>query len=526
MVLLVLSVGLGVPGLLSAGVDTAWVRRYDGPAHGDDRATRIAVDTAGNVYVTGASMSDTGSNSQYLDFVTIKYLPNGDTAWVRRQDFGGKDIPYGLGVDAQGNVYVTGANNDSRMATVKYSPSGVLLWSRLFGSQGGAFDLALDSGGHAVVCGTSYRSSVDRAVIKYLPNGDTAWVRYYDWAGYEDDARAIALGPSAGIATTGAGYNGGTGSHYVTVTYDSTGTMRWASAYSGPADWNIPEDVVTDLDGDVYVAGSSQGTLWDYLTIKYDSLGETLWTRRYDGPAHGWDKASAVAVDSSGNAYVTGFSTGDSALYDYTTVKYSSSGQQCWVARYDGPGHLLDEAKAIAVMSSGDILVTGYADDGSRDDCTTIMYDSAGHQVWLDAYNSGNNDAGSAIALGPDGSFYVAGGAGGDLLVIKYAQKGVVAEENHAPVASRLSLVAEPSVFRSRTSLNYSVGNSAKTRLLVFDTEGRHVRTLANGVANLSAGTVTWDGRDVRGVRLPPGVYMVVLEAGGQRASVKAVVSE
>jgi hypothetical protein len=57
-------------------VDTAWVRRYNGPANGEDKAVALAVDRSGNAYVTGESP---GSGT-LSDFATIKYLSDGDTA--------------------------------------------------------------------------------------------------------------------------------------------------------------------------------------------------------------------------------------------------------------------------------------------------------------------------------------------------------------------------------------------------------------------------------------------------------------
>ena len=79
---------------------------------------------------------------------------------------------------------------------------------------------------------------------------------------------------------------------------------------------------------------------------------------RYDGPAISTDQATAIAVDGSGSVYVTGRSYGSGPDYDYATIKYDSSGQQQWVARYDGPDSN-DEATAIAVDGSGNVYVTG-----------------------------------------------------------------------------------------------------------------------------------------------------------------------
>jgi hypothetical protein len=532
-VCLLLGLGLVLPGLLSAGVDTAWVRRYDGPAHGDDWATRLAVDSAGNVYVTGASMSDTGSNTQYLDFVTIKYQPNGDTAWVRRADFGGKDLPSGLGVDAQGNVYVTGTNRDSRMVTVKYSPTGNRLWYEFFGSQGGAYDLALDSQGNVIVCGSSHRASSDAAVVKYRPNGDTAWARFYDWAGHDDELDALALTSGGDICAVGFCSDTVPGGNILVLKYDSTGNRQWASYYDGPqhgADW--PSAIAADRFGNSYVAGISDmgyGTPWDYLTIKYGSAGETLWTRRFNGSANGDDEAKDVALDSIGSAIVTGYAQFEAGNSDYATIKYDSAGTQVWVVRYDGPASALDQAFAIAVDALGNAFVTG----GARVQqyvaaCVTIKYNADGDTVWVATYSAPPFTPvyGTATAVNDMGCVFVAGVYDDDFLTIKYVQDGGVVEGSQTPVVLRPSLSAEPSVLSRSTVVRFRAGRAATAWVSVFDAGGRRVRTLVSGPVVPGLISVTWDGCDERGMRLSSGVYVVILEAGGQRAKVKVVMSE
>ncbi len=100
----------------------------------------------------------------------------------------------------------------------------------------------------------------------------------------------------------------------------------------------------------------------DYATIKYNSLGVQQWVQRYNGPANADDAAKSIAVDNSGNVYVTGASEGNgifSNYNDYATIKYNSSGDSVWVQRYNGPVNYEDYANSLAVDNSGNVYVTG-----------------------------------------------------------------------------------------------------------------------------------------------------------------------
>src|SRR4029077_7750140 len=111
-------------------------------------------------------------------------------------------------------------------------------------------------------------------------------------------------------------------------------------------------------------------------TIKYNSDGQQQWVARYDGPVNYTDKATAIAVDASGNVYVTGASSSNAGAggLDYATIKYNSAGQQQWVARYNGPGNYIDQARAIAVDGSGNVYVTGESYGPTYSEYATIKY--------------------------------------------------------------------------------------------------------------------------------------------------------
>jgi len=137
-------------------------------------------------------------------------------------------------------------------------------------------------------------------------------------------------------------------------------TEAWAARYNGPGSGDEARALAVYSAGNVYVTGTSDGgTDYDYATIKYDSSGNQLWAARYNGPGNLGDAASALAVDAAGNVYVTGGSNGAGTGDDYATVKYDSNGNQLWAARYNGPGNSIDEARALAVDAAGNVTVNG-----------------------------------------------------------------------------------------------------------------------------------------------------------------------
>src|SRR5262249_31612404 len=100
------------------------------------------------------------------------------------------------------------------------------------------------------------------------------------------------------------------------------------------------------------------------------------WVARYNGPANGEDGAKALAVDGDGNVYVTGL-VRDVSAYNYGTIKYSGTGNELWVALYDGPVHSgFNYAWAMTLDAARNVYVTGESyGDGTDQDYATIKYD-------------------------------------------------------------------------------------------------------------------------------------------------------
>jgi len=419
-------------------VDTAWVGRYNGPGNSQDYASGIALDGLGNVYVTGAS---TGIGTFY-DYTTIKYYPNGDTAWVRRYDGPGNyfDEASAIAVDGHSNIYVTGSSYDNGAgndyATIKYYSNGDTAWVRRYNGPGNDNDrgnaIAVDDSGNVYVTGYS---SGEYATIKYYSDGDTAWVRRYNGPGNNDDrANAIAVGDSGNIYVTGYSFGSGTGEDYATIKYYSNGDTAWVRRYNGPENHDDMAFAMTlDGFGNVYVTGySAQDSVWpkncDYATIKYYSNGDTAWVRRYNGPGDADDEAAAIVADSYGNVCVTGYSAQHIEWpnnEDYATIKYHPNGDTAWVRRYNGPGNATDVATAIAVDGSGNVYIAGGSTgDGTSKDYATIKYSLNGDIAWVARYNGpGNGEDAVYWAMALDGSanVYVTGYSDGSGLISDYA---------------------------------------------------------------------------------------------------------
>jgi hypothetical protein len=273
-------------------------------------------------------------------------------------------------------------------------------------------------------------------------------VRIYNGPGNSIDAAyALAVDDSGYVYVTGYSYGAETSSDYATIKYNPGGDTVWVRRYNGPGNASDAANAMAvDGSGNVYVTGKSRGsTTWDdYATIKYHPNGDTVWVRRYNGSGNVSDQAAAIAVDGFGNVYVTGYSTSGETGQDWATIKYLPNGDTAWVRTYNGPANGQDKASAIVLDGFNNVYVTGNSDSsGTYGDYTTIKYDSSGNELWVKRYNCANgSDWPYAIAVDGSNNIYVTGesGCGGvtifDYVTIKYYPNGDTAwlRKYHGPV--------------------------------------------------------------------------------------------
>src|SRR3984957_19323585 len=119
-----------------AQIQQAWVTHYNnGITNGTNQAVKMALDMAGNIYVTGVSQN-TNTN---LGYVTIKYAPNGNQLWANRYDSTNYPFatPTALALDGNANVIVTG-----NTLTIKYDSNGNQLWTSPYNATAMATDVS------------------------------------------------------------------------------------------------------------------------------------------------------------------------------------------------------------------------------------------------------------------------------------------------------------------------------------------------------------------------------------------------
>jgi hypothetical protein len=296
-------------------------------------------DGSSNLFVASSTFND---STDVHDLLLQKFNSGGTLIWSNQFNIsGGGEILVGdMVLDGSGNPIVTGAvlkdTNSYDALTVKYTALGAVSWSKTWNGNANGYDgctsVTTDGSGNIYVCGmaTTTSTSRDFLAIKYTSGGTQSWVALYDNSSLTDIGVKVTE-DSGVLRVFGAAQTNGTTWVIVAVRYyTSSGTQFAANVLSSSIVFNEVNSYTTDANDNTYVVGTlnNGGNGYDFLTIKVDADMAVVWSATWDGSGDK-DVAKAVAVDASGNVFVTGYTTTTSNGRNFMTLKYNSSGSGC-----------------------------------------------------------------------------------------------------------------------------------------------------------------------------------------------------
>ncbi len=539
-----------------------WAKSFDGPG-GYDYGTSVAVDASGNVYTTGGFNDsvdfDPGAATLYIhskgasDIFVSKLDASGNLVWIKT--IGGSEDEWGnsIAVDASGNVFITGIFRDNvdfdpgaatynliaqsgDVFVCKLNASGNFVWAR---SMGGFVDdlgssIALDASGNVYTTGY-FGSTADfdpgagtynlttsggqnMFVSKLDASGNFVWAKAMS-DGTHSYGNSICLDAAGNVYTTGyflgtADFDPGAGTYNLTTLggdevfiskLDALGNFVWAKAMggTGASDYAIGYSIAVDPSGNVYSTGrfidtadfdpdststynlTTGGNVAAFIS-KLDASGNFVWAKTMGGttsgnPAIGY----SIAVDPLGNVYTTGnFSL--TVDFDPGVGTFNLTGNN-YISKLDASGNFI---WAVTMGPSGVSVPNSIALDGSGNLYTT------GHFLGTVDFDPG---AGTYNLTSTGFS-----STSDDVFVLKLSSVTGIAENGN--MLSNMDIIPNP--FSTTTIISFSLPQSDKITVKVFDIAGRLVATLANAEMQKGNHQLEWNATDKTGNAVAPGVYI------------------
>ena len=404
----------------------------------------IAVDAAGNTYITGKTFSTnfpgaSGTNAGSDDIFVAKLNPSG-TALIYSTYLGGSGSDTGLAIaiDGGGNAYLTGNTNSSDFplrnalvttqptatdaVVVKLDASGALNYSTYFGI---AVDdvgknIAVDGAGNAYVTGRRYGgTSYDVSLTKFSPNGSQLLYDVNFGGSFPDGGTAVAVDGTGNAYVTGTtdvpgindfpvtstavqpqcgGGSKGCGQDAFVTVVSADGTQLLYSTYLGGSRDESARGITIDAGGNIYVAGETyspdfptrnafQATCPDGVDTngncsqqgfvsKLSSDGTAFVYSTYlAGPdRNDFDGARGIAVDAAGNAYVTGY-TNSQNFPLRAALQTAPGGGFCDIG---GSERYCEDAFVVQLAPDGTVPFSTYLGGSGDDYGYAIAVDTAG----------------------------------------------------------------------------------------------------------------------------------------------------
>jgi hypothetical protein len=522
--------------------------------HVGSSGTDIYQDSGGYNYVCGNFEGDfikddslyvnagTSGNDIYLSRLTN----DGSLLWISTAGSSGNDEATAIIADNNQNSYVTGcftgtmqfgdisiySNGDTDIFVAKADVSGNWLWAVAFGGSGpdSGSDIALDGAGNIYVTGyfsetvniggTNFSSNgnKDFLVLKLDSNGLPILV---STGGGSLDDDAIAIVPTSnGSAMV-------SGNFRQSASFDSYQLQAWGSS-------------------DVFIGLLDSNLNWTYVMAAGSATQ---------------DSVSAMATDNNGNFYLTGYFTG-TAIFGNTTLQ-SAGSKDVFVAKFNssswqwavsGGGSGTDVANAIAVNSSGTAFLTGYANSAvnfgpytvqpyGAKDILCAAVNSSGTWLWAKLTGSWNDsqsfidDWGAGITINSGGNCSVVGGFSGYIpfgaemlypngayeTFISTLLDGVENDDPNAVPINDLALSCYPNPFKNNITIQIDLKQTSVTTLKLYNIRGELVKNIYDNALPKGKSSLKWDGKNEQHVNCASGIYILKAISGSKSHAIKLI---
>ena len=364
----------------------------------DDSPGAIAVDAAGNLFVTGPTYGsfETFTNPGGADIIVSKFGSHGIHLWTLQFGSDSYDIPEDIAIDSLGNIFVTGYTQ------------GSLNNQTLVGS-------------------------TDIFLVKLDNDGNTLWTRQWGTSN-NDMGNALVLDHDNNIYVTGSIGDTFDGQAYIglddafVTKLDSSGNILWTRIW-GSTKTDVPEGISMDGSGNLYVSGTTWGALdgqtqvgeRDAFLTKWNTQGTKLWSRQWGSTLD--DASYATAVSGSGESFVIGSTQGvlDGQHYggdwDIFLTKYSSDGNKQWTRQWGTSGldfgaNLILYNNNIYLMGSTNAVFPGENSSGERDIFVSNFNLNGEHQ-WTKQLGTTGSDNPGDFSHDGNGNLFIMGSTNG-----------------------------------------------------------------------------------------------------------------
>jgi hypothetical protein len=405
----------------------------------------------------------------------------------------------------------------------------------------------------------------DAWIVKTDAAGNLQWQKCY--GGSKDDYALVIINDPSGYTFSGAessrdgdfANNFGDYDAWV-VKISFTGTVLWQSTYGG-SKFDAAVGLTRNDDGTYIFAGpttsnnqqvgNTHGGSYDTWVVKITISGSIIWKKVYGGS--GGDYCNAMTRTTDGNLVLThgsnstdGDVNGPGIVFSWLMKLNPQSGSIIWSKTFS-VSELDCASFGIFPTSDGGVVsigVQGPIGDSSRVDALILATDVNGKKKWhrflagskYEAANAGTEiNSGDLLVLGSsnsvDGDF--AGGSGNqDIWISKFhncadnssSKTSAINNPINEPVLYKLTNYPNP--FSYSTTITYSILQTGKVSLKIFDMSGRLIITIANEQMQAGVHEIKWNANNSSGRTVSSGVYLLRIEAGDFKETRKIFVAK